>query len=170
MRMTINTPAPGLRRGKSVATTAPGATHRRRGFSAIDMTVALLMMGLLAATAIPSYREQVRKGRRIDAIAALSALQLAQERHRSTAPRYADDPAQLGRSAWSDNGYYTLSILGASGTGYTLVATAQPGSSQAHDGPCVQMAVSVQSGLTVLLAADASGALTEDRPRQCWPH
>jgi type IV pilus assembly protein PilE len=150
MRMTINTPAPGLRRGKSVATTAPGAMHRRRGFS--------------------SYREQVRKGRRIDAIAALSALQLAQERHRSTAPRYADDPAQLGRSAWSDNGHYTLSILGASGTGYTLVATAQPGSSQAHDGPCVQMAVSVQSGLTVLLAADASGALTEDRPRQCWPH
>lgn len=144
-------------------------TRRCRGFSAIEMTVAVLIMGMLAATAIPSYRDQVRKGRRSDAMAALSALQLAQERHRISAPRYADDPAQLGRTAASENGHYILSIHGASGTGYTLVATAQPGSSQAHDGPCVQMAVAVQSGLTVLMAAQASGALAEDLPRQCWP-
>lgn len=150
----------------AIHSTAP---RRCRGFSAIEMAVALLMVGLLAATAIPSYREQVRKGRRSDAIAALGALQLAQERHRSTAARYADDPTQLGRTVWSEAGHYALSIHGASGIGYTLVATARTGSSQASDGHCVQMAISVQSGITLHLSLDASGALAQDEQRRCWP-
>jgi len=124
---------------------------------------------MLASVAYPSYRVQMHKGRRSDAIASLAALQLAQERYRSTAARYADDVAHLGLAAYSGAGHYELSIHDASATGYTLVASAWAGSTQAHDRECTRMAIAVRAGLTLHLASGESDELTEDLNRRCWP-
>ena len=135
----------------------------------VELMVAVLIAGLLAAVAYPSYRDQVRKGRRSDAIAALGALQLAQERYRSTAVRYADSVDLLGRPSESEGGHYDLSVHDVSASSYTLLATAKPGSSQAQDSRCARMAIAFGAGLTQYMAAGATGDLAADTSRQCWP-
>ena len=48
----------------------------------------MLISGLLAAIALPAYQNQLIKGRRVDAINALSAVLQAQERWRSNRSSY----------------------------------------------------------------------------------
>lgn len=149
--------------------TAPGCRIGQRGFSMVELMVAVLIAGLLASVAYPSYRDQVRKGRRSDAIAALGALQLAQERYRNTSVQYASSVALLGMAATSEGGHYDLSIQNASATSYTLLATAKSGSSQAADANCVRMAIAFSAGLTQYMAAGSAGDLSADTTRRCWP-
>ena len=144
-------------------------TQRVGGFSLLELMLALLVAAILAAVAYPSYRDQVRKGRRSDAIAALGTLQLAQERHRSSNPSYAATLAELGRPAVSEGGLYDLSIRNASSSGYELVATPRAGSSQATDSSCAQMAIGLSAGATQYLAAASGGTLAADTARRCWP-
>ena len=131
--------------------------------------MAVVIAGLLAAVAYPSYRDQIRKGRRSDAIAALGALQLAQERFRGASAVYANSLSALGRPAVSEGGHYDLSIQNAAATSYTLVATARAGSSQAGDPSCARMAIAFSGGATQYLAGASGGDLAVDSTRRCWP-
>ncbi len=131
--------------------------------------VALLIIGLLASVAYPTYRDQVQKGRRSDAIAALGVLQLAQERHRSSSPTYADSVQALGRSAISEGGHYDLSVQNASGSTYTLIATARTDSAQSKDTACARMAIAQAAGATQYLAGGSVESLAVDTARRCWP-
>src|SRR5574343_318449 len=82
-------PAEGTRPGwRATATSAPGG-----GFSLLELLMALVVLGLLAALALPSYQSQIRKTRRADALAGILAVQQAQERLRARLPDYA---ASLG--------------------------------------------------------------------------
>ena len=108
-----------------------------RGFTLTELLIALLIIGILAAIAYPTFQSSAYKSRRADAKAALVKLALDQEDFRANCPDYADtlmgtrtcDPATttyvLGySSAQTQNGYYTLSIPSASATAYLLHATA----------------------------------------------
>ena len=44
-----------------------------RGFTLIELVVAILVMGILSAIAYPMYVNQIQKARRGDAIAAITA-------------------------------------------------------------------------------------------------
>lgn len=145
------------------------AKLRPAGFSVTELMVAVAIAGLLAAVAYPSYRDQVRKGRRSDAISALGSLQLAQEGYRGSAVRYADMVSLLGRASVSEGGHYDLSIQNATGSSYTLVATARSGSSQAQDTACARMAITFSAGVTQYLAAGPAAELAVDSARRCWP-
>lgn len=139
------------------------------GFSIVELMVALLIAGLLAAVAFPAYQDQIRKGRRSDAIAALGALQLAQERHRSSQSQYAASVSVLGRSDRSEGGHYDLSITNATASSYTVLATARADSSQAGDSSCARMAIVFSAGATVYAAGSSAGDLQPDTQRRCWP-
>jgi len=134
--------------------------HRRstahRGYSLIELLIVIVIAGILATLAYPSYAAQVNKGRRVDAIAALYQVQHAQERWRANHSSYADDPALLGLSA-SAADRYRVSISGASAHGYVATATAQW-----PDGACTTLSLGLQGGQVV---HGASGAAT---PRLCW--
>lgn len=140
-----------------------------KGFSIVELMVVVVVMALLAAVAYPSYLDQVRKGRRTDAIAALGSLQLAQERFRASAVVYADSPAAMGRPAVSEGGHYDLSIQNATGASYTLVASARADSSQAKDSNCSRMAIVFSAGATQYHAGGSAGDLAVDAARRCWP-
>ena len=131
------------------------------GFTLIELMIVLVVVGLLAAVAYPSFLSQIRKSRRTDAIEFASRVQQLQERHRASNPAYAANLAALGiASANSASALYTQTTAAGAGaaaaTAYTVTATATAGKSQASD-----------SGCTTLSIALSAGALTY-APAACW--
>ena len=56
---------------------------RGAGFTLVEVMLVMVISGLLAAIALPAYQTQLIKGRRVDAVNALSDVLHAQERWRS---------------------------------------------------------------------------------------
>lgn len=117
-----------------------------RGFTLVELLVVMVVVAILAAVAVPSYLDQVHRGRRAEAHEALMQLQAAQERWRSNNVSYAATAAALGQPTSSASGNYAISLAGASGTGYTATATAQ--AKQAGDKACAAITVAVANNLT----------------------
>lgn len=146
--------------------------HRQAGFTLVELLIAVVVVGILAAVALPSFVDSVRKSRRTDAFAALSAVQQAQERWRSSRPSYTDNLTAaptasqpgLGLPATTANGHYTLALSDVSATGYVVTATAS--GTQASDTRCARMAARVQAGNL----SYGSGTSTIDwtDPGRCW--
>jgi type IV pilus assembly protein PilE len=65
-----------------------GRLSGMRGFTLIELMIAVAVVGILAAIAYPSYQEHVRKARRADAQSALLELAQFMERHYTANGRY----------------------------------------------------------------------------------
>ena len=140
------------------------STSRRHGFTLIEIMIAVVIVAILAAIALPSFMDSVRKSRRSEAFAALSGLQQAQERWRGNNPGYgamADFPAT---AATTPNGYYAITIADNDATGYTAMATGQAG--QAQDGLCKVLAVRMTGG-NIGYGSGAAAPGWAD-PGRCW--
>jgi type IV pilus assembly protein PilE len=61
-----------------------------RGFTLIELLIVVAVIGVLAAIALPSYQEQVRKGKRAEGKAALLKAANLQERYFTANNTYAD--------------------------------------------------------------------------------
>jgi type IV pilus assembly protein PilE len=139
-----------------MAASPHAARRRRNGFSLVEILVVLLIVGIIAAFAIPAFNDSVRKSRRSEAVAAIVGVQQAQERWRGNNPAYTSsltaaptaDPPGLGLAATTPGGYYTLSIPNGSvsATGYVVQAVAVAGTSQASDPQCKAMAARMAGG------------------------
>ncbi len=70
-----------------------------RGFTLIEIMIAVAIVGILLAVAFPAYNQSVRKSRRSDAKAALLDLAQREERYQSTTNQYTDSAPQLGYAA-----------------------------------------------------------------------
>ena len=115
--------------------------RRERGFTLIELLIVILVVAVLAAIAVSSYKEQIRKSRRTEAYNYVAQVQLQLERWRAENPSYADcTPTPACRSGFYPSStqlplptstYYTLALSGAAATTYTITAT--PKSSQLGD-------------------------------------
>jgi type IV pilus assembly protein PilE len=131
-------------------------THRR-GFSLIELMVALAIAGLLLALALPSYNDSVRRGRRSDASDVVTGVMHAQERWRGLNPTYSSSLTALNQPTQSAGGYYSLALSNVSGTGYRLTATAVTGRAQASDTGCTTLTVTVTNGVPAYAPATCWG-------------
>ncbi len=143
------------------------------GFTLIELMVAVAVVGILAAVAVPSFMNAMRKSRRSEAYAALSAIQLAQERWRANQPLYASDltsasPTGLALSARTPKNYYALTLSDVTATGYTALATPVSGTSQVNDGDCAQLSVRVTVGNISYGSGGATGAVSWLDSNPCW--
>jgi type IV pilus assembly protein PilE len=121
--------------------------HRRpAGFTLVEVLTVLAVAAVLAGVALPAYRHELNKARRSDAVAALTRVQMAQERLRASQGLYSDDFGTLKVTDRSNEGLYTLAVQLTGPDSYRAVATVAAGTAQAGDRECPQLALQVSGG------------------------
>jgi type IV pilus assembly protein PilE len=109
---------------------------RDKGFTLIELVVAIAIIAILAAIAYPMYTKYLIRGRRASAQAYLMSVAQQEQRYLLDTRSYAD-ATTLNLTPPSDvSTYYQISIVPTSGPPPTFTATATPIATgpQASDG------------------------------------
>lgn len=138
---------------------------RTKGFTLIELVVAMVIAAILAAIAIPAYSSYVRKARRVEAKTALLDLASLEERYFSVNNSYSSVPTQLGYSGTAfpvtvGSGYYQVAISNVSAATASTVATytftATPRGDQVNDTTCTSFAITNQGVQTATPTANTT--------------
>lgn len=137
-----------------------------KGFTLIELMIVVVVVGIIAAVAIPAYSDYVNRARRADAKHGLLAIQLAQEKWRVNNPSYSSNMTDLSfagdNNQSSVDGFYILDIdNGASTASYTARATINASTGQSGDA----------CGNFILTVTAASGPIystSSGDSQSCW--
>lgn len=156
--------------------------RRNRGFTLVELIVAMVILSILAAIAIPSYSQYVLKSHRTEAKAALMDAASLEERYFSTSNLYTNNATQLGYGVAGPppsipvgTGYYVISIInafpplpptgavpGGTPATFNITAVPAPGSMQVNDTACASFTIDSTGKQTAL----NSGGI--DNTANCW--
>ena len=136
---------------------------RSAGFTLIEIMIVVVIIGILAAIAFPSYQSYVMRSNRSEAQALLSDVAAREERFFTQNNSYVSataDVASLGISGNSQTGLYSVTIAEgeASDGGYLLTATPQR-APQTNDAECATF---------TLNAVGSRGASGTGTAESCW--
>lgn len=153
------------------------SARKSAGFTLIELMIVVVIIAILAAIAVPSYLKYVMKGRRSDAMAALTQDQGILERCYATTFDYSkvtvatSGCGSLSSAAAnpSPEKNYNVALTfpapastGASISAFTLTATPAAGSPQVNDTQCAKFVLTSANSRT---AQDSGGA---DQTSACW--
>lgn len=127
---------------------------RARGYSLIEVIIALTVAAVLSALAMAAYANEARKSRRQDALNALAAISNAEQQfymNRGATPAdrtYTTDVGELGilfpevgGQVRSKEGHYALTVAACAGSTiadcFVATATARADGPQAGDTACL---------------------------------
>jgi type IV pilus assembly protein PilE len=140
-----------------------------RGVSLMELLIVVIILSVLAAVSIPSYRNYVIRTNRTEATAALLNIASNQERFYLQNNTYATNaqlstapPGGLGIAGTTEGGRYTLSVPAADATGFTARAVPATGGGQTQDTACQRFDI---NNLGVRSALKGGGT---DNTAECW--
>jgi len=130
-----------------------------KGFTIMELLVALAILGILTAIAIPAYKGYNLKARRADGLHAVLAIQLAEEKYRTHNTQYGDLTQVWGGNTASPAGHYTLAISAVGASSYTVTASAA--GAQTNDTEngtaCSTLTLTYSNGTTIKTPTDCWG-------------
>ncbi len=139
---------------------------RMRGLTLVELMIVIVVLGILAAIAVPTYRSYLIRSQRSEAKIALLQLQTAQEKFYLQNNSYTDNvtgapPAGLGLPAQTETGKYAVSVVLGGANGQTYVATAAPvaGGGQNDDAYCASFTINEKG---------TRGITGNKTPQFCW--
>lgn len=100
--------------------------NNKKGLTLIELLIVIIIVGILAAIAIPSYTNYLIRARRADAKAALEQVRASQEMWRAEHGSYSTDITQLqtsaGAPATSISKYYNWEFTVVNANSFTARA------------------------------------------------
>lgn len=151
---------------------------RATGFTLVELLIVVVIVGILAAVALPSYRNHAIETARTAAVADLQELTLVLERAFSAQGRYDNvaspgnlvNPLPYNNSPQNDaNVKYGLSLSALNATTFTLIAT--PVGGQTEDATCGELQLD-ETGVQCILAgtvcSDSADAAERAAVQSCW--
>jgi len=107
---------------------------RHEGFTVIEIMIVIAVVALLAAIALPSYRDYILRGKLVEAHSALSDFRVRQEQFYQDNRRY--DGGGLGGcgAAAPTSKYFTFTCAPGAAPAQTYTATATGIANQGTDG------------------------------------
>jgi type IV pilus assembly protein PilE len=139
---------------------------KRNGFSLIELMIAVLIVGILAAIAVPSYSAYVKRANRTDATRSLSVMAQALERCYSQNFTYnaATCPANVAVPVPSSQGYYQVTL--------TVTVAAGPPATETYSLTAVPvLAPQTADALCTSFTLDSTGlqsAAPAGNTKTCW--
>jgi prepilin-type N-terminal cleavage/methylation domain-containing protein len=88
---------------------------RRRGFTLVELAVVIIIIGVLAAFAVPRFLDSVERSKAAEAFNYMSAVRAAQERYQVRQGTYSDDVSKLDIQM-PDPKYFAVGAFAAGGT------------------------------------------------------
>ena len=139
---------------------------KQQGFTLVELMIVIVIIGIAAMIAVPAFNNSMDKSRRTDGHTALLDLQLEMEKYRGNCALYPDDiqsggvcaDREIDVSETSDEGWYDLTIVSATGNAYQIKATAKNDGPQKNDSGCLNMTITVNGSNPKGLKA----------PADCW--
>ncbi len=110
----------------------------QQGFGLIEVLIALVIIGIIAGIAVPSYQNSVLKSRRADARASLMSVAQRLERCRTQFGTYTDAGCAVSASLDSESGHYRINVTR---TAAQFTLTANPVGGQTKDKTCTELSV-----------------------------
>lgn len=107
---------------------------RYRGFTLIELMIVVAVISILAAIAMPAYREYIKKSRRAEAQSYLMTLAARQQQFLVDTRRFsALPPAEISTQPSGVAAAYAVTITTLDGPPPTFLITATPSGDQASE-------------------------------------
>ena len=143
-------------------------TSKSYGFTLIELMIAVAIIGILAAIALPAYNTQIAKGRRADARVQLIAAQQWLEKFYSENYSYSTDTAgNTAASSFNEQAFSRSPRVGDGTAIYTVTLNATTNSYTLTAAPIIGSAMASDScGSLTLTSTGRKGASSD--VIKCW--
>ena len=97
--------------------------HNRKGFTLIELMIVVVIIGILAALAIPRFMQATTKSKQSEAKGILKQIYTMERAYRQETDNYSADLNAIGVEIPA-NPRYQYVVVANAGTGFTATATA----------------------------------------------